>query len=272
MEEPAPSPFFDPQEIADAEAFLASGRCVRPVESPADLARIRDLVIAAAAEYLHVDVDAADGFLDGIHRHVDATRLNGLRLHVIGALNRAEWVRPAYFRLARGLLHSIVGNELAMQLRLNLSIQLPGDASSLLPIHSDTWSGDSPFEVVVWLPLVDCYGTKTMFLLPPAASARLHDQFAATAGGDSEALFRLVEKDLDWLTVRYGEVLLFNQNLPHGNRVNAENATRWTLNCRFKSVFTPYADKRLGEFFEPVTLRPASRLGLDYRLPGTASD
>ena len=40
------------------------------------------------------------------------------------------------------------------------------------------------------------------------------------------------------------------------------------MNCRFKGVFTPYADKTLGEFFEPVTLRPASRIGLDYQLPG----
>ena len=28
-------------------------------------------------------------------------------------------------------------------------------------------SGDSPFEVVVWIPLVDCYKTKTMYILPP---------------------------------------------------------------------------------------------------------
>ena len=43
------------------------------------------------------------------------------------------------------MLETIVGNELAMQLRVNLSIQLPGDDSSLLPLHSDVWSGDSQF-------------------------------------------------------------------------------------------------------------------------------
>ena len=24
--------------------------------------------------------------------------------------------------------------------------------------------------------------------------------------------------------------------------------TRWSINCRFKGVFTPYADKKLGNF------------------------
>ena len=52
-----------------------------------------------------------------------------------------------------------------MQLRINLSIQMPNDDSSLLPIHSDVWSGDSPFESVIWLPLVNCYKTKSIYLL-----------------------------------------------------------------------------------------------------------
>jgi hypothetical protein len=53
----------------------------------------------------------------------------------------------------------------------------------------------------------------------------------------------------------------------HGNRVNRESTARWSMNVRFKGLFTPYADKRLGEFFEPITLRAATRIGLDYRLP-----
>ena len=76
-----------------------------------------------------------------------------------------------------------------------------------------------------------------------------------------------MEGDLVWLEIPYGETLVFNQNLLHGNIVNAEDETRWSTNCRFKGVFTPYADKKLGEFFEPISLRAASRMGLDYRLP-----
>ena len=52
-----------------------------------------------------------------------------------------------------------------MQMRISLSIQLPNDDSSLLPVHADTWSGVSPYEVVVWLPMVDCYKTKSMYIL-----------------------------------------------------------------------------------------------------------
>ena len=41
----------------------------------------------------------------------------------------------------QNLLEIIAGNELVMQNRINLSIQFPQDDSSLLALHSDTWSG-----------------------------------------------------------------------------------------------------------------------------------
>ena len=52
-----------------------------------------------------------------------------------------------------------------MQKNINLSIQLPNDKSSLLPIHSDVWSGDSPYEINLWIPLVNCFKTKSMYIL-----------------------------------------------------------------------------------------------------------
>ena len=43
--------------------------------------------------------------------------------------------------------------------------------------------------------------------------------------------------------------LNFNQCLPHGNIVNQTSETRWTFNCRFKGLFTPYNDKKIGVIF-----------------------
>jgi len=67
--------------------------------------------------------------------------------------------------------------------------------------------------------------------------------------------------------VKYGEILIFNQALPHGNVKNLENETRWSLNCRFKSIFSPYNDKKLGEYFEAITLRKVSQIAMQYELP-----
>jgi len=261
--------FLDPQEVALSRRFLDDGYLVEPVADHAELDRLRDAIAAAVARRLQQPAPADAGeLLNQIHTRVQPDQLNPLRLAAIEAVNAEPWARRAYYMLARPLLETIVGNELAMQRRLNLSIQLPGDDSSLLAVHADVWDGDSPFEVVVWLPLVDCYRSKSMFLLRPDKARDVEAEFARFDGKDTEALFHAIEDDLTWLEIPYGSVLLFNQNLMHGNRVNREQETRWSMNCRFKSLFSPYAGKRLGEFFEPVTIRAGSRIGMAHEMPG----
>ncbi len=80
-------------------------------------------------------------------------------------------------------------------------------------------------------------------------------------------MYSLIKKKLIWLKVNYGEALIFNQNLPHGNVMNMENETRISMNCRFKSYFSPFGDKKLGEFFKPITTRAMTNLGLNYISP-----
>lgn len=260
-------------ETAVADRFVADGYTIVDVEDRAALDRLRDHVAATAAQHLGMALPAdRQAFLDGIADHVPVETLNDFRLAIIRSLTAEAWVRPAYFRLVRGTLETIVGSEIAMQKRINLSIQLPDDDSSLLPVHADVWSGDSPFEIVQWVPLVDVFGTKTMFLLPAGPNRAVQADFARFRGRPADDLFHAIAPDLVWMTLSYGQVILFTQNALHGNRVNREATTRWSMNCRFKGLFTPYADKRLGEFFEPVTMAPASRIGLDYRLPEGIDD
>ncbi len=264
----APPAFMSPDERALAERFLENGYVIRPVENKEGLARIRDLAAALAARHLGIAApDDSGRFLNRIHEHVDASGLNALRLAVFNGLNAEAWFRPAYFALARRTLETLVGNELAMQRRVNLSVQIPGDAGSLLPVHADVWDGDSPFEVVLWLPLVDCHRTKAMYLLAPGKDRAMQARLADFRDQSAEDIYRAVERDVEFIEIVYGEAMVFSQTLIHGNRVNEEDETRWSMNCRFKSVLSPYADKKLGEFFEPIIIRPATRMGLDYRLP-----
>ena len=254
------------QKLSDE--YLNQGFIVRPVADVEALTWMRNQFIQLIADNVGVESgDRHEDVLNKIHLKVSAPELNALRLKIIHSINAIKEFRHMYFRIARPYLEALVGNELAMQLRINLSIQLPGDDSSLLPVHADTWSGDSPFEVVVWLPFVDCYLTKAMYLLQTNFADELSQKFSDRAGRSSEDLYQSIRDDVKQIPVGYGEVLIFNQGLPHGNRINEENETRWSMNCRFKGIFTPYGDKKIGEFFEPITLRAASQAGMMYKLP-----
>lgn len=260
--------FFTDQEKKIAQQFLTDKYLITPAENMAALDGVRQQVAAAAAKAINQPAPSDAGhFLNHIHEMVTVAELNDVRLKVITEMNRDPSFRKLYFNTAKQMLTLLVGNELAMQRRVNLSIQLPNDDSSLLPVHSDVWSGDSPYEVVLWIPLVDCHSTKSMYITNAKVDAQIQSTFGQFRNKSSEDLYQHIEKDVTFLNVPYGSVLLFSQNVMHGNRVNRENETRWSMNCRFKSVLSPYRGKTMGEFFEPITIRPLTRLGMEYRLP-----
>ena len=181
--------FLSEEEILSSSDFIEKGYLIVDVESNTSLKKIRHTIVDFASSYLEVLPDSDSDFLNDFHSAVNVSELNDVRLHLIRRLSAEPEFRQHYWTLVRSNLEMLVGNELAMQLRINLSIQLPGDDSSLLPVHSDVWSGDSPFEVVVWLPLVDCYGTKSMYILPPRLSEELSADFSQHAKKSSEELF-----------------------------------------------------------------------------------
>ena len=106
-----------------------------------------------------------------------------------------------------------------------------------------------------------------MFILPARKYKRIAKIFQSSNFKNSSELFPKIKNDVTWLKINYGQVLIFNQCLPHGNLTNKEKDTRWSMNCRFKGIFTPYGDKKLGEFFEPISLKAASKFAMKYKLP-----
>jgi sporadic carbohydrate cluster 2OG-Fe(II) oxygenase len=146
---------------------------------------------------------------------------------------------------------------------------MPDDTTSLLGIHADVFSGETPYQVVQWVPLVDVKDTKSMFFLPQSKSTDALDRIKEFESGGMAALFKAVENDLIWLEIPYGSVAIFSPNCLHGNVLNEETETRWSLNCRFTGLCTPYdsAEKALGAFYFPITPRPVTRLGMAYRHP-----
>ena len=250
-----------------SKSYLSNGYVIEESNEKKTLNDIRSIFIKNINKLLPKTKSKKDDYiLNYLHKFIGVKDLNSFRLEIIHKINRTDNFRTKYFKVSKKMVETIVGNELAMQTKINLSIQIPGDDSSLLPVHADTWSGLSPFETVVLMPLVDCYKTKSMFILPSNKSKIIKKIFKSNVKTTKD-IFQKIKKDIKWLKINYGQILIFDQTLPPGNVVNKEKETRWTMNCRFKGVFTPYKDKKLGEFYEPITLKSATKRGLSYKLP-----
>jgi sporadic carbohydrate cluster 2OG-Fe(II) oxygenase len=256
--------FLNQIEKKKNKVFLDKGYIVAKVENMSSLKYISSLITKSVNQQINEKV-----FLDlnTIHKKISIEELNNFRLTIINKINKDKFLRYHYFNIAREALYILAGNELMMQKNINLSIQFPNDNSSLLPIHSDVWSGDSPYEINLWIPLVNCYKTKSMYILEQKDYPSFKKNMEGNNYSSSEDIFKLVKNKIKWLTVNYGQFLIFNQGLPHGNVINIEKETRWSMNCRFKSFFSPYGDKKIGEFFLPITTRAMSEIGINFEYP-----
>ncbi len=253
------------KEIGDE--FLEKGYVIKDVIDRSYLDKIRSEIFFITNNKKSINDKEVSEYLNFVHKTISSDNLNNFRIDIFNNLNDRPWLRSNYYNSAKSFLDLIVGNELCMQRRVNLSIQMPNDKSSLLALHSDVWSGDSPFEVVAWIPLVDCYDTKSMYIMNSNYSKEFYSSFSDYSNMSTDEIFEKIKDNVTWIKIKYGQVLIFDQSIPHGNVVNNTKETRWSMNCRFKSVFSPYGDKKLGDFFDPISLKAATKMGMGYVEP-----
>lgn len=243
----------------------------------------RDGYVIERADYKYLELlkkDIEEGFLgylggsnsdhislENAHNVVKNEDSNNLRLWMMNTLFNGTEFHQNYYRAAKEVIHRLCGNELAMQKRPGISINFPDNEGDVLPIHADTWNGVSPFELNIWLPFVNCHDSMCLYILKREKYERRLRESKGLLKLSSDELFDELKSELTWIDVEYGNILAFDQSLPHGYSINKESTSHWSMNCRFKGLHTPYWDKKLGEYFMPITVKNCTRLGMDYKHP-----
>jgi sporadic carbohydrate cluster 2OG-Fe(II) oxygenase len=140
--------FLDNEEISRGKEFIDKGYVISDVSSTDGLERLREAIVECARNLLGIAEGSTIDFLNSFHNYVPKDDLNRIRLHLIKEINAKDWVRQEYWKIASLLLNTIVGNELAMQLRINLSIQLPNDDNSHLTTRRHVPAGENYHHLV----------------------------------------------------------------------------------------------------------------------------
>jgi len=206
---------------------------------------------------------------NSFHKFINLKELNSLRYNIYKKINNSNVFSEIYYEIAKDYLDVLVGNELSIQKKINLSIQMPEDKDSLLDLHSDIYAGESPFQVVVWIPLVDAYDTKSMFFTKPVFNKKMNDELLNTNNFTTKEMYNKNKKKFKFLNVKFGEILIFSPLILHGNITNKTKETRFSVNCRFKSLLTPYdvtvkSHRNIPNFYRPLNIKPMTKIGFNY--------
>ena len=253
-------------EKLNVQEFYKKGYVILPAENLDILEDIRNKIFEKAKTMVDYKGESIEDFLNQFHNYkITGTVLNEKRLalykYISEHLNCGRLIFEAY----RQTLLGLIGPDILVQKGTNLVIQQPGD-SDQAPIHRDA-PLNSNFEIVVWVPLVDTYGTKGMFVLDKEQT-RQALKILAKSENSFEEYGQFAKANGVRIDVPFGSVLFFWPGLIHGVHLNTESETRWSLNLRYKNLFSPAGPKGIVEFFDLLELSPNTRIALEFEKAG----
>ncbi len=205
--------------------------------------------------------------LDNLHKLVSIKSLNRVRMNLFKNLNKDSNFKKKIFESAQQFIEGCVGSEICSS-DINLSIQMPNDETSLLEMHTDFFSGESLFQINLWIPFVDVRKTQSMFIIDPLNSYKILKKIKNDKKINFKDINKNYSKNLKWLKLKSGQGLLFSPNCLHGNVVNKENKTRVSINIRYKNIFSPYSDfaneKKVGSFYKVLSPKAVTLFNLKH--------
>ena len=108
----------------------------------------------------------------------------------------------------------------------------------------------------------------SMFITKPKFN-RVINKAVTSSKKNIEEIYKKNKKKFKFIKIKFGEILIFSPILLHGNTINETDTTRVSMNCRFKSLLSPYnvfstTHRNIPHFFKPLTIKPMTKIGFNF--------
>lgn len=174
----------------------------------------------------------------------------------------------------------LLGADLQIQRRPFLRIARPQVRDDNIGMHRDTWYGDTPYEISIWIPFVDTDDENALRVAPGSHlwSEEEHpvERFDGSVepgsvkhslgfiAGQPKRLAKPAETIA--LPVRVGTMIIFSLALLHGQEVNRSTRTRVSMDVRLTNALSPVrmARSRDPNYYEPLCTSPVTEAARLY--------
>ena len=195
-----------------------------------------------------------------ILKNLEDTELNQKKINVIQKISKNENLVQLVYESFFKDIDLILGKDLLVQKTINLVIQTPKDLNPTIP-HRDA-PPNSFFELVIWIPLVDCKDSKSMYTIDLKSTKIALDQLKKNPEDWENFVNKFKDKKV-YPQVKFGQALFFLPYIYHGSDINNTDTTRFSLNIRFKGLFTPSGKKFPLHFFRIFKISEFTKLALE---------
>jgi sporadic carbohydrate cluster 2OG-Fe(II) oxygenase len=140
------------------------------------------------------------------------------------------------------LIKSLCGDELFIQRRAHTIINVPGDGQSKQWTHYELMSGISPFSYVIWAPLHDLEDQGGVYYIDQKKSFEIMKKEEEEGLVNGPTVLNLITEQKPTL-MKFGEAIIFNPFVLHGNVTFKSEFARIACNVRFQSYNKPLLQK-----------------------------
>ena len=202
-----------------------------------------------------------------VARHAELARMASIypRLVITSLLS--------YFR-------TLIGADLHIQQEPFLRISRPGIPDDNIGLHRDTWYGDTPYEISVWIPFTDTDEGNALRVAPGShlwsEEAYPIERFdgGVEKGSVKHSLGFIHSQPKRYVTppetialpVRVGEMIVFSLALLHGMEVNRSKRTRVSMDVRLANSLAPvkFSRSRDANYYEQLCVSPVTEAARRY--------
>lgn len=233
-----------------------------------EIVNIDDYAVRAAIVGLSCELGALEEYANGdVERHAKAAASVSDIPRVIIESNI-------------GYFHRLIGRDLHIQAKPFLRISRPGVADDNIGLHRDTWYGDTPYEISVWIPFTDTDEGNALRVAPGSHlwSEAAYPVERIDGGVEKDSVKHSLgfihgsPKRLETrvetipLPVQVGQMIVFSLALLHGQEVNRSARTRVSMDVRLANSLAPvkFARSRDEHYYERLSASPLMQVAQRY--------
>ncbi len=256
-----------PNEEFSINSFKKIGYFIAKAEIEDNLLELQSFLAKSIRKYYApIKEESHLNILNQFHSNYCSTesKLNEVRMDLMKELdskNNIYSLSSIVYKSFSRTITSLIGPDILAQKSANLVIQ-PPESKFFSELHTDA-PGNSEFELVAWVPMVNCYSGKSFYVIDRTNSLKLLSSYRK---GEFSSWKDFRESSLVYakeVNVPFGYALFFWSGLLHGSHINSSKETRWSFNTRYKNTFAPCGKKDPFQYFSPLKISDLTSLGLD---------
>ena len=140
------------------------------------------------------------------------------------------------------IVNELCGPEILIQRRAATIFNLPGENQRRQWPHYELMSGISPFTFVMWAPFHDLEDDGGVYYIPQEKSYEIIKKEHKQGLVNGPTILNMMQKQKP-TKLKYGEVIVFNPFILHGNIDFKSDYARVACSVRFQSINKPLMQK-----------------------------